>query len=30
MLLIIVGFEVFKVHDHVMMINYGLGIMHLE
>jgi len=27
---LIVGLEVFKVHDHVMMINCGLGIMHLE
>jgi len=24
----IAGLEVFKVHDHVGMINYGLGIMH--
>jgi len=26
----IVGLEVFKVHDHLVMINFQLGIMHLE
>jgi len=29
-ILMIAGLEVFKVLDHVVMINWGLGIMHLE
>jgi len=30
MLRMIASLEVFKVHDHVVMINCGLDIMHLE